>query len=349
MRRTGLVYSDRYLKHCMGESHPERWQRLSYTMDRFRKTGILDKVALIEPEPAGEEDILRVHTRELLEEVRGVCSNGGGYLDGDTFCCKESFDVAKLACGGCITAGRMIMEDKLDNAFALVRPPGHHASRNKSSGFCIFNNVAVLARYLQQKKGVGRVFIFDWDAHAANGTMDIFYDDPSVLNVSIHQDPGSFYPGTGFLEQCGKQDGDGYTVNIPVTAGTGDADYVHILKDFVLPLMEKFLPEFVIVSAGQDSHKADDISGIGLTENCFGEMTRLLAEKAEKVCSGRLLISLEGGYELEAFARSTHAILSSLLGVSERYEISGEVQEATDLVLSRLHEHIPHGFGRPRR
>ena len=237
------------------------------------------------------------------------------------------------------------MQGKIDNAFALVRPPGHHASRNAAGGFCYFNNAAIIIRGLQAKYGLKKVFLFDWDAHAGNGTMDIFYDDPSVLNVSIHQDPRTFYPGTGFVEQTGIRRGAGYTVNIPVPAGTGDTDYVHILKDFVAPLMRRYRPEFVVVCAGQDSHEDDAMSALSLTENGYAEMTRLILVEAKKMCGGRMIVVLEGGYELGSFVRSNYAIASTLLGTSKGYDIRGEVRESTNLVLNSLRDLLLDGLG----
>ncbi len=340
MNRTGLVYHKDYLLHDAGKHHPERPERLTETMDYFEKTGLLEKLVLLKPEPCSTEDVLRVHSGTVLNTVKNLSSSGGGYIDADTYCSPHTYDVARLAAGGCILAGKAVMEKEVDNAFALVRPPGHHATRDKSMGFCFFNNTAIMIRHLQKFCGVRKAFICDWDAHAGNGTMDIFYEDPSVLNVSIHQDPGSFYPGTGFVEQYGRGIGAGYTINIPVPEGTGDADYIHILKEYVLPLAEKYGPDLMVIGAGQDSHAAEGISGLCLTEKGYAEMTRLLVETAGRVCSGRVVAVLEGGYELSSFARSNHAIASGLLGIASHQEIDGEVLESTDLVLSLLRDSL---------
>lgn len=235
MRKTALVYHEDYLLHDAGAGHAERPERLSATMDYFRKKGALEKAVMFAPEPCTEEDILRVHTREHLEHIKNLSASGGGYLDADTYCSPATYGVARLAAGGCIKAAKAVMDKEADNAFALIRPPGHHAARNRGGGFCYFNNAAIATRYLQKVCGLARIFIFDWDAHAGNGTMDIFYDDPTVLNISVHQDPRGFYPGTGYMEQTGQSLGNGFTVNIPVPAGTQDADYVHLLKEFVVP------------------------------------------------------------------------------------------------------------------
>ena len=345
MHRTALVYGEDYLLHDAGDIHSESPERLTATLEHFRETGIMEKLILLDPMPCSEEDILRVHTKEHLEHIKKLSSGGGGFADEDTYCSPATYEVARLAAGGCIRAAQAVLDGEADNAFALIRPPGHHASRNKASGFCFFNNAAIAARYLQDICSLERIFIFDWDAHAANGTMDVFYDDPTVLNISMHQDPTYFYPRNGHMEQTGRFCGEGYTVNIPVPAGTGDADYVHILKEFVLPAMRAYGPQFVIIAAGQDAHISDSISGLALTENGFGEMTRLIAEEAGHICKGRVVAELEGGYELEAFARSNRAIAGALLGLGEKYTIAGEIKESTDLVLSALRDRfLPGSF-----
>lgn len=345
MYRTALVYHRDYLLHDSGETHIERPERLTATMEYFKEKGVLKKTLMLEPSPCTEEDILRVHTKEHLEHIKNLSSSGGGYADDDTYCSPATYYVARLAAGGCIRAAQAVIDKEADNAFALIRPPGHHASRSKAAGFCFFNNAAITARYLQEACGLKRIMIFDWDAHAGNGTMDIFYDDPTVLNISIHQDPKNFYPHTGLIEQMGRSQGEGFTVNIPVPAETQDADYVHLLKEFVLPAMRAYKPEFVIIAAGQDSHVNDSISGISLTENGFGEMTRLIVKEAQMVCQGKVAAILEGGYELASFARSNYAIIAALMGKDERYEIKGEIKESTDLVLSALQDRfLPGSF-----
>jgi acetoin utilization deacetylase AcuC-like enzyme len=338
MRRTGLVYHPNYLLHDAGPGHPESGERIKRTIERLKKIGLFDKLATIKPQPCSEEDVLRAHNKELFELIRDTSNSGGGDVAEDTYCGAGSFDAALLAAGGCIEAGKAVMENKVDNAYALIRPPGHHASRSKAGGFCFFNNAAIMIRYLQHAYGLKRIFIFDWDAHAGNGTMDIFYDDPSVLNVSIHQDPRGFYPHTGFVEQTGKKEGDGFTVNIPVPAGTKDIDYIHLLKEFVLPLMREYKPEFAVIAAGQDSHTEDAMSEISLTEAGYYEMTRLLALEAEKICGGRLVVELEGGYDIDSFTLSNQAIIEALLGVKGKYKLGGEVLESTDEVLNKLNE-----------
>lgn len=339
MKKTGLVYHRDYLKSDAGPFHPEGAARIKHTMEHLEKTGLLSKLRVLTPKKCSEKDILRVHTRELLERIKDMSASGGGFISEDTYCGPETYEVARLAAGGCMLAGEAVIKGEVVNAYALIRPPGHHASRNKSEGFCIFNNAAVMIRYLQHKYGLKKIFLFDWDAHAANGTMDIFYDDPSVLNVSVHQDPRGFYPHTCFIHQIGRGLGEGFTVNIPVAAGSGDADYIYLLKEFVLPLIESYKPELIVVCAGQDSHGEDSMSELSLTENGYYEMTHLLVEAAERVCGGRLVAELEGGYELSSFARSNQAIIEALMKTGRsRYKVEGEVSEQTEEVLFKLRD-----------
>ncbi len=316
MTKTALIYHEDYLKHDAGPGHPERRERLISVMDYFRNGGIFEKVEVLTPGPCSDEDLLRVHREEHVANVRSFSQAGGGPLDADTFCQHNTYEIAKLAAGGVMLAGEVVAKGEFGNSLALVRPPGHHATRDRAMGFCYFNNVAVMTRYLQEKHDIKKILILDWDAHAANGTMDIFYDDPSVLNISIHQDPVSFYPGTGFAEQIGEGDGAGYTVNVPMKHGAGDSDYVYVLEELVFPLARSFQPELIAISTGFDSHKDDFISGLQLTDQGYGFLTERMMGLAKEVCGGRVVVELEGGYNLEAIARSSYAMVNSLLGNS---------------------------------
>jgi acetoin utilization deacetylase AcuC-like enzyme len=334
MNKTALVYHKDYLKHSTGSHHPESRERLIAIMDEFRQMRVLEKVDVLTPGSCSDEDILRVHAPEHLEYIRKLSESGGGPIDADTYCREDTYDIARLAAGGGILAGRYVVEGKTDNAFALIRPPGHHATRKRAMGFCYFNNVAITVRYLQENYNVKKACIFDWDVHAANGTMDVFYDDPSVLNVSIHQDPRTIYPGTGFIDQIGEGEGEGYTINIPVPPGTGDADYIHLLDDFILPRIEKFKPDFMAVSAGFDSHRADPLGSLSLTEKGYFKMISSLLELAENLCRGRLVVELEGGYNTDVLATSSYVVVKALLGLDSEIEIEGKASESIkDLAL----------------
>jgi len=334
---TALIYHKDYLNHKYPYNHPERSERLSYTMDFLKKTGILEKVDLLTPDPATEEDLLRVHTPEHVGYIKDLCEKGGGSVDLDTYASPDTYNLAKLAAGGVMLAGDYAV-GKEGNSFALVRPPGHHAYKNKAGGFCYFNNVAVMIKYVMEKYPLNRVFLLDWDAHAFNGTADIFYSTPGVLNVSIHQDPRSFYPGTGFMRQIGEGAGRGYTVNIPVPSGTKDADYMHILNEFVIPLAYGYKPDLIVISTGQDSHRDDLISGLQLTEEGYGAMTSVLKKAAEELCGKRLVVELEGGYNLEALARSNYEILSALLGISGFKMDFGGIRDSTYKITEELRD-----------
>ena len=341
MDKTALIYHEDYLKHDAGPGHPERRERLISVMNYFRNGGILDKVETLTPGPCSEEDLLRVHKEGYVEFVRAMCARGGGPIDADTFAQANTYDIARLAAGGVMLAGEVVAKGEFGNSLALVRPPGHHATRDKAMGFCYFNNVAVMARYLQEKQGLKKIMILDWDAHAANGTMDIFYDDPSVLNISIHQDPVSFYPGTGFAEQLGEGAGEGYTVNVPLRSGAGDSDYVYVLEELIIPLTKSFRPELIAISTGFDSHKDDFISGLQLTDQGYGFLTEMMLELARDVCGGKLVVELEGGYNLEAIARSSYAVANSLLG-NPAEKVVGHALGSVSAVVEQLKGSLSH-------
>lgn len=338
MDRTALIYHEDYLRHFAGDFHPERRERLIATMNFLKHMRIIEKIEIIKPEPATEEDLLRVHTWEHVEYIKSLCESGGGTIDMDTVAGPDTYEIAKLSAGGVISAAKVVIEGKKDNSFALVRPPGHHATRDSAMGFCYFNNVAIMIRNIQKNFNLKRVFLLDWDAHAANGTMDIFYNDSSVLNVSIHQDPRNFYPGTGFIEQIGSGKGKGYTANIPVSAGAGDSEYLYIMDKFIMPLARSFKPEMIVISAGQDSHRDDTISGLCLTERGYYKMTRLLKEISGDLCKNRIVVELEGGYNLGALSRSNYVILKALLGDEQKIEIEGKVNNSTEDIVNELIE-----------
>ncbi|MFH1404403.1 MAG: histone deacetylase [Candidatus Altiarchaeota archaeon] len=354
MMETGIIYHEDYLKHRQIQQHPECPERLLCTMDYFRrkeildpfngmKTKILDTARLIRPDPALVEDITRVHSIEHVNYIRCLSEGGPGLfsiIDSDTYVCKETYDTALLAAGGVITSGEMVWNGELKNSFALVRPPGHHASVNQATGFCYFDNVSIMIKYMQEKYGVKKVFLFDWDAHAPNGTMGTFYSDPSVLNMSIHQDPHSFYPGVGFVHQIGEGAGRGYTINFPVQAGTGDADYMYFLEEFVIPRAKKFKPDLVVVSAGQDSHQSDRISQLNVTDAGFAAMTRAMMELASDVCNDKLVLELEGGYNLQTLPVTNHVIASTLAGFEYGEDVEGEVMKSTVDLLEELEDNL---------
>jgi acetoin utilization deacetylase AcuC-like enzyme len=344
MNRTGLSYHPDCLKHQPFHGKPEVAGRITATLEHFRQSGLLDKLKAINPLPATAEDVESVHTEELVNYVRELSEKGyeeDAIINGDVWVSPGTYEAA-LASAGCVkAAAKSVWEGKVDNCFALSRPPGHHASRNMPAGFCYFNNTAAAIAGLEQEYGVERVAIFDWDAHCGHGTMQVFYENPDVLTISIHQDPHSFYPGTGFVEQTGEGDGKGYCMNVPVPAGTGNADYTHVLDDFVVPKLKQFEPDIIFVAAGQDSHADDLMSGLKLTDECYGAMTGTIMDAAKKLCKGRLVLTLEGGYDLVMLPRVHHMIVSTLLG-GKRPGIEGEVLQSTRDVLAQLRKHLAH-------
>lgn len=312
MSRTGLVYHPDYLKHNPGGGHPENPQRLQSIIEHLKKVSLWTQLVHIEPAMAAEELLELVHTKEHIERVRRTSQQGFGCLDmGDTLVSKLSFDVARLAVGGVLKAVDAVMEGTLDNAFAAIRPPGHHAERDHAMGFCLFNNVAIAARYLQQNWNLKRVLIVDWDVHHGNGTQHIFEEDPTVLYFSTHQYP--YYPGTGSAAEKGKGRGEGYTLNIPLAYGSDEEDYLRAFQTELLPAALSFRPDFILISAGFDAHKDDPLAGMRLTESSYYQFTRIIKNIASDTCQGRIVSLLEGGYNLISLSRSLESHLKALM------------------------------------
>jgi acetoin utilization deacetylase AcuC-like enzyme len=336
---TALVYSERYLEHSPSIGHPERPERLISIVRGLRKNGLWGppKTEIIEPQAATPDDILLAHSREYLESVKEH-SVTQTPIDGDTPVRRNTFEIALLAAGGAITAGRAVMEGRARNSFALVRPPGHHAFRSRGGGFCYFNNMAVMVKRMQRDYGIRRVAILDYDAHHGNGTQDIFYGDSSVLYISLHQHPLTLYPGSGFVSETGSGEGEGYTINAPMKPGSGDADYASVLTRVLLPVVEQFKPELVAVSAGFDSHREDPLTALDLSSEAYGWMTNLIVDTAEKTCGGKVVVVLEGGYDLDAISESARNVVLALTGRRFRVpepENSPAVVEELKQVLGR--------------
>lgn len=306
----GYVYDSIYLQHETGE-HPEKPQRLVSIMDALRDEGLLSDLVRIEPRPTTREELLAVHTESHIKRVEQVALGGGGYLDPDTVLSPLSYQAALMAAGGTIRAVDFVVSGQVDRAFALVRPPGHHATPQRAMGFCLFNNVAVAARYAQANLGIKRVLIADFDVHHGNGTQDMFYADDSVLYFSTHEYP--HYPGTGNYDEIGSGRGKGYIVNVPLPAQVGDKGYTRAFVEVLVPIARRFAPDLILVSAGYDGHWADPLAWMELTVNGFGALVGCLRDLAQELCSGRLVFSLEGGYNLKALSISVAATFSVLL------------------------------------
>lgn len=339
MSKTGLAWHPACLKHEPYKTNPEVPSRVSATIAHLSETGLIKSLVELPVEPASDEDLCRVHAKELVDYVRDVSRTGYDDLslvNTDVYVSPGTFEAATHAAGGAIAAAEAVWKGGVDNAFALVRPPGHHAARTLPAGFCFFNNMAVAIERLRRMHGVRKVAVFDWDAHCGHGTMGLFYGDPDVLTVSIHQDPSCFYPGTGFADQVGEGPGLGYCMNLPVPAGTGDPDYVHVLEDLVVPKFRKFKPDIIFVAAGQDGHTEDRISGLKLTDDGYAAMTAVMAETARELCGGKLALTLEGGYNIETTKRVNHRILSILAGLEDAPAVDGTPLATTKAVIDEL-------------
>ena len=309
--KAGLVYDPIYLEHDTGE-HVENPRRLTNTLSHLEETGTREKLICLPPRPASMEELQMIHTPEYISHVRSRAERGGGRLDAETVVCPRSYEAALYAAGGMAVAVEAVMAGKVDSAFALVRPPGHHALQDQGMGFCIFNNVAIAAGFALDKLGLNRVLIADFDVHHGNGTQDAFYDDPRVLYFSAHQYP--FYPGTGWMDETGTGSGEGTTVNFPMAAGWGDEEYSRAFREVLVPVARRFQPQLVLVSAGFDAHWADHLATMKATITGFADTAMILKELAIELCEGRLVFTLEGGYNLRVVAASVKAVFDVLFG-----------------------------------
>jgi len=301
------LYSPEFLKH-KNPGHPESPERLKSVMHYLDKSFLFDRLLPVEPRPVLLEEINLAHDGDYLSSIEEQCQGKNRWLDPDTYCNSDSSEVARLAAGGVLNAIDLILAKKAKRAFCLVRPPGHHAERNRAMGFCLFNNVAIAARYAQTK-GFARILIFDWDAHHGNGTQDIFYDDPSVLYQSIHQSP--CYPGTGAANETGEGEGRGYTINVPVPPGSGDDVLDLAFEEIFHPIIKQFRPDFILVSAGYDPHWSDPLTNMAVTSQGFESIARKIVRVSETFCEGRVLAVLEGGYDLEWLPQNVESTLAA--------------------------------------
>ncbi|MCP2519641.1 histone deacetylase [Candidatus Aminicenantes bacterium AC-708-M15] len=325
--KTGIVKSNEYFKHQMGAFHPESPNRLKVIYDMierdFSMSAESSPFVFISPRKATQEELMLIHTPSYIKIIEQTKDKGRVILDPDTSTNAETYDVACLAVGGVLEAIDKIMKGEVRNAFALIRPPGHHAERNRAMGFCFFNNVAIGAEYLIRKYKLKRVLIVDWDLHHGNGTQNAFYSRSDVLYFSTHQFP--YYPGTGRGDEVGTGGGEGYTVNIPLSSGKDDKDFLYIFQNILSPIAEQFKPEFIIVSCGFDICAGDPLGGMKVTSEGFGALALELKKIAEKFCQGRLLLVLEGGYSLDCLRKGVKEILKVLSGQVKSYEIKGEI------------------------
>ena len=308
----GVIHHALFLKHLEGYGHVESPERLKAINDRIKASPIADSISFIEADPAEEAWLERVHDRNYIQAILSLEIRDHVVLDwGDTVATPASPQAALYATGAGVQAARMVLEGKLSSAFCAVRPPGHHAERGRAMGFCIFNNIAVAAADLLEEEGLERVAIVDWDVHHGNGTERTFIEDGRVLYISLHQYP--HYPGTGHADTVGRERGAGFNINIPMGFGAGEDEYLDAFTKQVLPALDDFKPGFILISAGFDAHGNDPLSGIHLTSASYGTFTTLLRERADRLCEGRIVSFLEGGYQLESLAESVEEHLRALI------------------------------------
>ncbi|MBW1807263.1 MAG: histone deacetylase [Deltaproteobacteria bacterium] len=341
MNRTGIVSDPLYIKHDPGPGHPESPDRLRSVYSLIEQEGLMELIQEVAARPASQEEICRVHAPEYYQQI--LESEGQSVmLDPDTATSADSYRAAELAAGGTEVLVEQVGQGQLDNGYALVRPPGHHAEHARAMGFCLFNNVAVAAEQAIAFCKMDKVLIVDWDLHHGNGTMHSFYDRPEVLYFSTHQYP--YYPGTGAAEDVGTGKGEGKTVNVPLVPGMGDQEFRAIFNQVLAPLVSGFSPDIILVSTGFDTYRRDPLGGMKMTAEGYGALTWDLMQMANQTCAGKLVFVLEGGYHLDGLSRGIAYCIKALLGQYEPEVFSGEpgrakaIIEAVQQIQSRFFE-----------
>jgi len=327
MRKTGFICDESYFWHDAGMAalvlppggyvqpdgsaeSPESKRRFKNLMER---SGLYDQLTLIKPRMATEAELAYFHTPRYIERVKELSATTGGDAGALANVGRGSYEIAALAAGGAITAVEAVVKGTVNNAYGLTRPPGHHAEADRGMGYCIFNNAAIAAIYAQKALGLKKVMVIDWDVHHGNGTEDAFYKDPNVLFISLHQE-GVYPAGRGEIDHIGEGEGLGSTVNIPLPAGTGDKGYLYALEQVVAPVVDKFEPELIIISAGQDANMYDPAARMMVTADGYKQMTAVLRQLADKHCQGRLVAVHEGGYSTAYVPFCSHAIVEEMSG-----------------------------------
>lgn len=329
MKPTGIVRDPSYLQHDMGAFHPESPQRLQVIYDMIEELGSEANLFEVSARPASRDEIAVNHDLRYVDNIAATAGQPSTFLDPDTSACAHSWDAAAYAVGGLFNLIDAVVEGRVRNGFAFVRPPGHHAEHRRAMGFCLFNNVALAARYALNGHGMRRVAVVDWDLHHGNGTQNSFFEEDAVLFVSLHQYP--HYPGSGGIREAGRGPGEGFTVNVPLAGGSGDNEYVTVFHSLVAPLLEAYRPELILVSAGFDAHRLDPLGGMNLSEDGYEQMLKILMHAAHGICSERIILTLEGGYNLEALRESAKRVLSVLASYDPANEAVPMEPEFDDL------------------
>ena len=321
MPAVGLLYDPLYLEHD-NAGHPENAGRLRAVVRLLEESGLSSRLCSLPARDATVDELAFIHDPDYIEFVRETAGRGEVWMDPDTYVCHRSYEAAIRAAGGCLAAVDAVLAGEVESAFCLVRPPGHHATPWRAMGFCLFNNVAVAVEYARRRHGLRRVAIVDFDVHHGNGTHDAFYSDPDVLYFSTHQSP--FYPGGGDWRETGDGAGKGATVNVPLPAGSGDIVFDRVWRRILNPVLSRFGPEMLLVSAGYDGHFADPLASLSLSAHRYYEMVAGLRDLARELCGGRMVLSLEGGYDFTALAWTIRNSLEALLDEERTPDPLGE-------------------------
>jgi acetoin utilization deacetylase AcuC-like enzyme len=334
MTKTAVIFSPIYFLHNPGRDHPESAKRLGVIVNELKRSKLSKSKnwQFVAPEKASISDVELVHDFDYIRFIEAFCDSGGGLLDlEDTMVSSKSLGVALFAAGGALKAVKLVMERRFENAFALVRPPGHHAEKFRAIGFCIFNNVAIAAKHLIKQYGLKRILILDIDAHHGNGTQRTFYGTDKVLYISLHQDPRLF-PGTGFIEELGEGSGLGYNINVPLPFRTNDSIYLKAMKEIVTPIVQQYKPQFILISAGLDGHYTDPVGNLSLSALCYEKIYGIMMNLASEMCKGMLVSVLEGGYSLSFVGKIAATAIAKMSGAN--YPLNDKIPTSSKHVRS---------------